>query len=50
MWNTTTREKNATLWYLLECQVAVPAQMLAAAGVAAGLAQTGAELGSEAAG
>lgn len=35
--------------YLLECQVAVPAQMLAAAGLAVGLAQTGAGQGSVAA-
>lgn len=40
-------KKNATSWYLLECQVAVPAQMLAVAEVAVGLAQTGVELGSE---
>lgn len=39
--------KNATSWYLLECQVAVPAQMLAVAEMAVGLAQTGVELGSE---
>lgn len=38
-----------TGWYLLECQVAVPAQMLAAAGLAVGLAQTGAGQGSVAA-
>ena len=42
-------KKNATSWYLLECQVAVPAQMLAVAEMAVGLAQTGVELGSEAA-
>lgn len=35
--------------YLLECRAAVPAQMLAAAGLAAGLAQTGAGQGSVAA-
>lgn len=38
-----------TGWYLLECRVAVPAQMLAAAGLAVGLAQTGAGQGSVAA-
>lgn len=41
-------KKNATSWYLLECRVAALAQMLAAAETAAGLAQTGAEQGSEA--
>lgn len=40
-------KKNATSWYLLECQVAVPAQMLAVAEMAAGWAQMGVELGSE---
>lgn len=45
-WHVTTR---GTDCYSLECRAAVPAQTLAAAGLAAGLAQTGAGPGSAAA-